>query len=112
MAAGRNQSDFANDLDLSMSMVSKIETGEKEVSPKIIEKIITKYQVPEDWLVSGKGEMKFIKPISAHSDPWKDEAYQEVKAERNRLLDDIQFFKEIIRNSGGGFLNPVRNTGT
>lgn len=84
-AAVKTQGEFANDIGISVSLYSKIETGEKEVTSKVIEKIVTSYHVPLNWLRDGLGEMKFTKPEKNESgNPWQDEAYRLIKEQMEK----------------------------
>lgn len=55
------QSDFAKELTISQGHLSDIENGRKDVTNKIQEIIILKFNVNEEWLRNGNGEM-FIDP--------------------------------------------------
>lgn len=72
------QVEFAQELNVSASTIAKIETGEKP-SIAVLDAIINKYSVPDDWIINGKGEMTFTKPTQPKNDPWKEEAYQTLK---------------------------------
>lgn len=51
------QGDFAKELAISQGHASDIENGRKSVSDRIIEILCLKYNVNENWLRNGKGEM-------------------------------------------------------
>lgn len=55
------QGDFAKELAISQGHASDIENGRKSVSDRIIEILSLKYNINEEWLKSGTGEM-FRKP--------------------------------------------------
>lgn len=59
-ALGAKQGDFAKELAISQGHASDIENGRKSVSDRIIEILVLKYEVNENWLRNGTGEM-FIK---------------------------------------------------
>lgn len=94
-ATGRTQNEFSNDLEVSLSLYSKIEVGANDVSPKLIDRIKEFYQVPHDWLVNGKGEMTFVKPAKQQFDPATDTLYKELK-------DQISFYRNLLTQMAGG----------
>jgi transcriptional regulator with XRE-family HTH domain len=94
-ALGRTQNEFSNELEISLSLYSKIEVGEKEVSPKLIDRIKEYYQVPHEWLINGKGEMKFVKPTGQKFDPATDTLYRELK-------EQIAFYRNLLTQMAGG----------
>ena len=51
------QGDFAKELTLSQGHVSDIENGRKTVSDQTIEILTLKFNVNENWLRTGEGEM-------------------------------------------------------
>jgi SOS-response transcriptional repressor LexA len=54
---GVNQSEFARTLGVAPSFISGIERNVKEVSRELLQKILEKYQVNINFLLSGEGEM-------------------------------------------------------
>lgn len=91
-AAGKTQGEFAHDIGVSLSLYSKIEIGEKEVTPKVMEKVITSYKVPITWIKEGIGELSYISPAKHSQDfnPAVDTLYKE-------LRDQIEFLREMLR---------------
>lgn len=92
-AAVKTQGEFAHDIGVSLSLYSKIEIGEKEVTPKVIEKVITSYRVPSLWLREGIGELSFDLPnhqSGGDFNPAVDTLYNEMK-------EQIAFLRETIR---------------
>lgn len=88
-----NQVEFANELGISPSLISKLEVGEK-ASANTLDAVIKTYSVPEEWLLSGKGEMSYRRPekkTASTFDPATDTLY-------NELRDQIQFLRDIIRD--------------
>lgn len=55
---GINQTDFAEKLSVTRSAICKIESGENYPSEQTIKIICKEFAVNEDWLRTGKGEMK------------------------------------------------------
>ncbi len=49
MDKGYNQDEFAQELNVSKTLISKIETGAIAISSKLNRKIITHFNLPENW---------------------------------------------------------------
>jgi transcriptional regulator with XRE-family HTH domain len=123
---GKSQSQFAYLIGLkSYQGISKIENGQTE-QPQgdTIEKIVSVFGTTREWLIHGKGEMlpggmvELKQEVDSAAGPWKDEAYQEVKKQNDRLANQVEFFQKqieffqgIIQSAGLNFLKPVRKTG-
>ena len=56
-ALNLKQGDLAQSLAISQGHTSDIENGRKNVSDRIIEILVLKYNVNSDWIRYGKGEM-------------------------------------------------------
>lgn len=54
---GLNQTKFGQELGVSMSSVTKWETGENDVSESVIRLICKRFSVSDTWLRTGEGEM-------------------------------------------------------
>lgn len=52
-----SQKDFGSKLLISKDHVSSLETGRRKLTDRIIRDICSKYNVNENWLVNGEGEM-------------------------------------------------------
>ena len=52
-----NQDEFANALGLTKNFISLVETGKREPSERTIRDICREFNVNEDWLRTGEGEM-------------------------------------------------------
>ena len=52
-----SQNKFAEELNLSRNFISLIETGAREPSERTIKDICLKFEVNEQWLRTGEGEM-------------------------------------------------------
>lgn len=57
MELKKNQLEFALDLGLSRSHISNIENGRENVSTSVIKLISKTYNINEDWIISGEGEL-------------------------------------------------------
>ena len=60
--SGLNQSDFGKKISISRSAVWKIENGENTPSEQTINIICREFNVNEDWLRSGTGDMYKLIP--------------------------------------------------
>lgn len=56
-AVHKNQTDFAKTLSVSRSAICKMESGENSPSEQTIKLICREFNVNEDWLRNGTGEM-------------------------------------------------------
>jgi transcriptional regulator with XRE-family HTH domain len=54
---GVNQTEFANTLGVAPSFISGIERDKKDVSRELLEKLIEKYHINANWILTGEGEM-------------------------------------------------------
>lgn len=54
--AGLNLTDFAKKLNVSRSLISLLEKGEREYTERTLQDICGKFNVNPDWLIYGKGE--------------------------------------------------------
>lgn len=52
-----NQSDFANAMNISRSMISCLEKGERNATDRTISDLCRVFNVSEEWLRNGMGEM-------------------------------------------------------
>lgn len=63
IASKKNQTDFAKSISVSRSAICKMESGENSPSEQTISLICRTFNVNEDWLRYGKGEMFLEKTI-------------------------------------------------
>ena len=54
---GLNQREFALSIKIGQSTLAMFENGQREPKPIHIEQICSKYNINEEWLRTGKGEM-------------------------------------------------------
>lgn len=55
--SGCNQEQFATKLNLSRNFISQVESGKKNISDRTISDICREFNVNEEWLRTGQGEM-------------------------------------------------------
>ena len=56
-ALNMKQGDFAKELSITQGHLSDLENGRKEVSERLINILVLKFNISEDWLRTGKGDM-------------------------------------------------------
>ena len=87
---GMNQSDFAQKLSISRSAICKIESGENSPSEQTISLICREFNVNEEWLRNGTGNM--FKEMSR-----AEEAAQIVSSALDKLSsEEWEFLKRIL----------------
>jgi len=62
-AKEKSQRDFASSIKISQPALAMFENGQREPKPIHIEQICSKYNINEDWLQTGEGEMESKKSI-------------------------------------------------
>jgi len=86
----KSQTDFAKSISVSRSAVCKMESGENYPSEQTIHLICTEYNVNEEWLRTGEGEM-FID--LSHEEEIADLTYKLLSEEsssfKNRLISAL-----------------------
>ena len=78
-AVGKSQTDFAKELSVSRSAICKMESGENYPSEQTIKLICSEFNVNEEWLRTGNGEM--FQPITKNDEISK--LFGEVLKENN-----------------------------
>lgn len=83
-ALGLTQIDFGKRLAVAQSYLTNIETGKREVTEKIQKLICLEFNVSEEWLLTGKGEM-FVESdstiISQLSDEYGLDSFEKIMIE-------------------------------
>lgn len=122
IALSMSQTEFAHAINLSHSLLSKIESTDREVSNKLIESISETFKVDAKWLIKGEGEMTFTKPSKLESSlnsnlPWKDEAYANIKEAYSETKRQLNFLQEqysmlmmMLKDAKTGKFNPFEFT--
>lgn len=98
-----SQEDFAKKIGLSRSNIGNIEVGRINVTDRVIGDIIYQYNVNEEWLRNGTGEM-FIEP-----DTFSLDKYLKSKNATDFEIELVKSFFEIPDDSRKEFLNKLRN---
>lgn len=108
--------EFCGRASISTGTLYKIK-NEDEISQRVLNSISNAFGANKEWLESGRGKMFLEKQMPALSQevPWKDEAYQQLKAERDRLWTLLQHYMSGKANfhkaSNGTGLNKMRSLG-
>ena len=107
------QQDFADKIDLNRVSLSLIERTGK-VSNDILEKICNNFDIPKEWLMSGKGlppKGIVVTEINTtlSADPWRDALVQQLKEENTRLWALVQAY---LPKGPASFLKPLSLAGT
>lgn len=109
-ALNKKQGDFAAALAISQGHLSDVENGRKEVSDRIISICSLKFNVNEDWLRTGSGDMfnpvsedeeldSYIGRISGSEDKFKKNL---LKALCKLTDDEWNVLKKIIAEMNEG----------
>lgn len=106
---GIDELELAKRIDKHPSTVYRILKKENEPSKTTVKLIAEALNVSPEWLMTGDS----AKEIKINSEsPWKDEAYMAVTGERDRLIEDIKFYKAIIQTKFGlNFKSALNHTG-
>ena len=81
-----NQTNFADQIHVSQDSISKYEKGERELTDRVISDICREFNVNEEWLRSGTGEM------------FKEMTEQDIIKQKidNQLKDGDEFTKNVL----------------
>jgi transcriptional regulator with XRE-family HTH domain len=107
------QAEFAEKISVTPLSVGNIERGvTRTLQNETINRIVSVFGTTREWLEEGKGEMlpggkKDLNAKSDSEEPWKDEAYQTLKTQNERLWEMVQRFM----SGDVSFLHPVKQTG-
>ena len=89
-----SKSSFANELQVSLPIITHITTGRNKPGLDIIQKIILKYnQINPDWLLNGNGKMRRVNLESVDY----EEIYKELDKIENELIEHEKI-NNTIRN--------------
>ena len=109
-AKGLSQADFAEMLNLKRNSISLIEVGKRNPSDRTIVDICNTFNVSEEWLRAGDGEM-FVETPSSTMDQLKKEfnlddfsynlVYQYLKLDANQRQAVRDFFYNVVESGYG-----------
>lgn len=106
-AKGLSQADFAEMLNLKRNSISLIEVGKRNPSDRTIVDICNTFNVSEEWLRAGEGEM-FVETPSSTMDQLKKEfnlddfsynlVYQYLKLDADQRQAVRDFFYNVVES--------------
>lgn len=106
-AKGLSQADFAEMLNLKRNSISLIEVGKRNPSDRTIVDICNTFNVSEEWLRTGEGEM-FVETPSSTMDQLKKEfnlddfsynlVYQYLKLDADQRQAVRDFFYNVVES--------------
>lgn len=98
-ALGMSLEKFSKETDISFSLLSKIETGVVNITPEVLKKIANRWQVNENWLFHGKGEMSFSEKMPPPELTLVNELKTEVTLWRTKYDELFSLFSRVISNN-------------
>lgn len=100
---GLNQQELANDLNVTVVTISRIENGNNEPRKKFIDRLCNTYNVSNEWIYNGTGEMFLEGGAKVHlkSDSWRDEAYSQLKTHYEDLKQENQWLRNLVSKQNG-----------
>lgn len=113
------QQAFAELVGITSTQLSRIESGDGTPQKSTIQKIVEHTGVPNDWINSGKGELKAQVKMrdsqAANNLPWKEEAYSELKQTNSYLQKKLDESTATVSRlldmiGSGNFLQLVNET--
>jgi len=85
-----NQSDFAKELGISQSKVSKVQAGTQKITPEIFGAIIERFNVNPLWLL---GKIGSNDKIVFNEDVVPKEELEKEKQEKYKLMEELLMYK-------------------
>lgn len=87
---GLSQANFATKINLSGSLLIKVEAGTQAPSKTLLDNVISTWKVDRNWLIYGKGKMAYKIPKPKIFNPWKDTLVKELKEEITYLREALK----------------------
>lgn len=56
-STGLSQQKFADRLMVSRNFIAQVETGNRDMSPRMMKSVCSEFYIREEWLLTGEGEM-------------------------------------------------------
>jgi transcriptional regulator with XRE-family HTH domain len=60
-----SQTDFANRMQMKQPYLSALEAGKNEVTAILLTRLIERFNVSADWMLTGKGQMFLVESVPA-----------------------------------------------
>lgn len=109
-----SQESFAKKINVTRSAISNYEKGTRNIMDRVISDICREFNVNEEWLRDGKGEM-FIEPDTFSLDEYlKQRKVSELEADIVKAYFDIPFDKrqELVENFKANLAKKEKNNET
>jgi transcriptional regulator with XRE-family HTH domain len=89
-----SQKEFGKRIYVSQSLLTEIELGHRKVNARMVQLIVSQYNVNKEWLLTGKGEMFTAPPPDI-----KKERLMEIFSELDDMLQDYLLLqsKELLK---------------
>ncbi|MEK5069777.1 helix-turn-helix transcriptional regulator [Sporosarcina sp. FSL K6-1508] len=98
-----NQNEMAERMNLSRSHISSLENGVREITDRIINDVCREFDIKEEWIRTGKGEM-FVQSETFSLDE---------KAQKNNLteleIDIIQSYMELNKETRSEIIGWIKS---
>lgn len=104
-----SQTEMATHLDVSVSLISKIESSGIDPSVKLLKKMSEKYGINQKWLLTGEGVLKVnLQEKSFKSEnPYENYAIQRLELEaetwQQKYNDLFQLLNKVLSGNMGKF---------
>jgi transcriptional regulator with XRE-family HTH domain len=94
-----NQADFCMKIGMSVPGLYRIENSDVKPRTSTLRQISNIFNVNEDWLISGTGEM-FVNTIQTDEKQqnWKETAFDVLKSENEFLKKQLSFTQELMNS--------------
>lgn len=99
---GKTQTEFANDIQISQSLVAQIETNRASAGKQTIQAVCDKYGINKEWLLTGEGQM--IEPVK-HGRPKKD-----INEQLNNRIKVVRIEKGMTQQEFADSIEVARGT--
>ena len=107
---GLTQGELGDKLGTSAMTISSIENDQRE-SHELLGELAAFFKVSDSWLINGEGAgpKNIVVPIrkGQQENPWKDEAYQRLKEENQRLWKIVE---HLTGGKAANFLDALTDT--
>jgi transcriptional regulator with XRE-family HTH domain len=89
-----SQEEFGKRIYVSQSLLAEIESGNRKITDRTIQLIVSEYNVNKDWILTGNGDM-----FSAPPPDMKKEQLLEIFNELDGMLQDYLLLqsKELLK---------------
>lgn len=93
-AVGLTQKDFAKNLGITQTAYSMIETGKRPLAEPYIKVICSVFNVNENWLLTGEGEIFFSHPYEKELAKKYSQLDPELQEFLSRMTDELLILQQ------------------